>query len=58
MIFEELGRSGDGRRGRLITNRGAIDTPAFMPVGTRGSVRTLDSGDLGEAGVGMVLANT
>jgi queuine tRNA-ribosyltransferase len=58
MKFEELGRSGDARRGRLVTHRGPVETPAFMPVGTRGSVRTLDSRDLAEAGTDMVLANT
>ncbi len=46
------GRHGAGRRG------GAIATPAFMPVGTRGAVKALDSVDLEALGAEVVLANT
>ncbi len=54
-----LGASdGAARAGTLSTPHGAVATPAFMPVGTRGSVRALDSRDLTEAGAEMVLANT
>lgn len=49
---------GAARQGRLITPHGAIETPAFMPVGTRSVVRSLDSSDLREVGTQMVLANT
>lgn len=49
---------GAARRGTLHTRHGEVATPAFMPVGTRGSVKTLDSRDLTEVGAEMVLANT
>jgi queuine tRNA-ribosyltransferase len=50
---------GDARAGRAVTASGrAFATPAFMPVGTRGVVRTLDSDDLVRAGAEIVLANT
>src|SRR4051794_36282450 len=50
---------GAARAGRAVTAAGtAFATPAFMPVGTRGAVRTLDSADLEAAGAEIVLANT
>src|SRR5690606_17185323 len=42
----------------LSLTHGTVATPAFMPVGTRASVRTLDSHDLRAVGADMVLANT
>lgn len=56
--WESAGRDGLARLGRLHTSHGVVDTPAFMPVGTRASVRALDSRDLEELSVQMVLANT
>jgi len=56
--FELLGRDGGARRGRLVTTRGAVDTPAFMPVGTLGTVKSLTPADLREIGAQIVLANT
>jgi queuine tRNA-ribosyltransferase len=56
--FELLATDGLARRGRLLTARGLVDTPAFMPVGTRGTVRALGPDDLRAAGVQIVLANT
>lgn len=56
--YECLAEDGAARRGRLTTPHGVIDTPAFMPVGTRASVRTLDSRDLASVGAQMMLANT
>lgn len=49
---------GTARSGYLETPHGEVATPAFMPVGTRGTVKTLDSEDLERAGAQMVLANT
>ena len=46
------------RRGRLSTPHGTIQTPVFMPVGTRGAVKGLTPDDLRRAGTEMVLANT
>ncbi|MGA9595958.1 MAG: tRNA guanosine(34) transglycosylase Tgt [Acidimicrobiia bacterium] len=56
--WEQLSRDGRGRTGRLHTPHGVVATPGFMPVGTRGTVKTLDSEDLKKVGAGMVLANT
>ncbi len=46
------------RLAQLVTPHGVVDTPCFMPVGTRGSIRTQTSGELRECGVKMILANT
>lgn len=46
------------RRGRLKTRRGAIETPAFMPVGTLGTVKGLLPEQLDDLGAQIVLANT
>ncbi len=51
-------RDGPARSGKLSTPHGEVPTPGFMPVGTRGSVRALDTADLVEVGAHMVLANT
>jgi queuine tRNA-ribosyltransferase len=49
---------GSARAGRLHTRRGELPTPLFMPVGTRGAVRTLDTDDLERLGARIVLGNT
>lgn len=49
---------GAARAGTVTTARGTFRTPAFMPVGTRGAVRTLSSADLEDLGVEVTLANT
>ncbi len=46
------------RRGRLHLTHGVVDTPAFMPVGTAGTVKSLSPVDLRDAGAQIVLANT
>lgn len=46
------------RLGKIKTNYGTYDTPMFMPVGTRGTVKSLAPEELKEAGSGIVLANT
>ena len=50
--------AGDARTGTVTTARGSFATPCFMPVGTRGAVKHLDSSDLEALGVEVVLANT
>jgi queuine tRNA-ribosyltransferase len=56
--FELLKENRDGTRlGRLETDHGIVETPAFMPVGTQGTVKTLSSSDLEEIGAGIILAN-
>ena len=49
---------GAARTGRVVTARGFFRTPAFMPVGTRATVRTLTSTDLEELGAEVILGNT
>lgn len=46
------------RRGRLLTGRGPVDTPVFMPVGTQASVKALDPRELLEMGTQILLGNT
>jgi queuine tRNA-ribosyltransferase len=46
------------RRGRLHTNHGSIETPAFMPVGTQGTVKGLLPEQVRAAGFGLILGNT
>ena len=58
MKFELLATDGAARAGRLTTAHGAVETPAFMPVGTRGAVKALGPDDLRAAGAQIVLANT
>jgi queuine tRNA-ribosyltransferase len=50
--------SSRARRGRLTTRRGVIETPAFMPVGTRATVKAIDPEGLKEVGAQIILANT
>ncbi len=57
-FFQLTARDGNARRGRLVTPHGEVDTPAFMAVGTRASVRCVSSEDLDDLGAQMVLANT
>jgi queuine tRNA-ribosyltransferase len=49
---------GRARTGILSLTHGEVPTPAFMPVGTRAVVRSVDSTDLEQVGAHMVLANT
>jgi queuine tRNA-ribosyltransferase len=55
--FEILASDGEARLGRLTTPHGAIETPAFMPVGTYGAVRSVDGDDLAALGAEILLAN-
>lgn len=56
--WEETARDGEARTGTMHTPHGDVATPAFMPVGTRGSVKTIDVGDLETIGAQIVLSNT
>ncbi|MGH8085349.1 MAG: tRNA guanosine(34) transglycosylase Tgt [Lysobacter sp.] len=58
MSFELLGTDGGARRGRIDFPRGRIETPAFMPVGTYGSVKGAFPDDIGELGAQIILGNT
>jgi queuine tRNA-ribosyltransferase len=56
--FTLLARDGRARAGRLETSHGSILTPAFMPVGTQGTVKALDPDDLRAASAQVILGNT
>jgi queuine tRNA-ribosyltransferase len=57
-VVEVAAVDGSARTGQVRTARGSYPVPAFMPVGTRGAVKALDSADLDALGAGVVLANT
>jgi queuine tRNA-ribosyltransferase len=56
--FEIIARDGAARAGRLHTSSGVIGTPAFIPLATRGSVRSLTAAEVAGLGYEMVLGNT
>src|SRR5512142_1556389 len=56
--FELVKTDGAARLGRMLTAHGPGDTPAFMPVATQGSVKSLAPSDRLAAGAQIVLANT
>jgi queuine tRNA-ribosyltransferase len=58
MRFELLRQDGSARRGRLQFARGGVETPAFMPVGTYGTVKAVTPEQLEDLGVEIVLGNS
>jgi queuine tRNA-ribosyltransferase len=58
--FEIIGRDGCSRArlGRIHTGHGSFSTPAFLPVGTLGTVKSLTPEDLKDVGAEVILANT
>lgn len=58
MSFQLLGTDGAARRGRLAFPRGTVETPAFMPVGTYGSVKGVTPHQVRELGAEIILGNT
>ncbi len=58
MKFETLATDGNARRGRLSFGRGIVDTPAFMPVGTYGTVKAMVAEELKLLGAQIILGNT
>ena len=54
----EQDRETKARRGRLTTAHGVIETPAFMPVGTQGSVKAVSPGELRDLKAQIILGNT
>jgi queuine tRNA-ribosyltransferase len=58
MKFSVLSRDGAARRGELVLAHGTVETPAFMPVGTYGTVKGMRPGDLSAIGAQIVLGNT
>jgi len=58
MEFQLIQRDGQARRGRLKLAHGEVETPAFMPVGTYGTVKAMSPAELTEIGAQIVLGNT
>ncbi|HYL19360.1 MAG TPA: tRNA guanosine(34) transglycosylase Tgt, partial [Burkholderiales bacterium] len=58
MRFNVQTKDGAARRGRLTLAHGTVETPAFMPVGTYGTVKAVSPADLVEIGAQIVLSNT
>ena len=58
MQFDLLVTDGTARRGRITFQRGVIETPAFMPVGTYGSVKAMTPRNLADVGAEIILGNT
>ena len=58
MEFQLLGGDGAARRGRLRFGRGGVETPAFMPVGTYGTVKAMTPEELRDLGAEIILGNT
>src|SRR5258708_5886621 len=56
--FTLLARDGTARRGRMQTAHGAVETPAFMPVGTAATVKAMRPEDVAATGAEIILANT
>jgi queuine tRNA-ribosyltransferase len=56
--FAPTGGDGRARTGRLVTVHGAVDTPAFMPVGTQAAVKAVTVDELRACGAQIILSNT
>jgi queuine tRNA-ribosyltransferase len=56
--FRVTAKDGAARAGIIQTAHGEVPTPAFMPVGTKASVKTLHPDEVREAGAGILLGNT
>ncbi len=58
MKFTVQHTSGPARSGRIEFRRGPVETPAFMPVGTYGSVKSVTTKEVRDTGADMILGNT
>ncbi|GAB4191619.1 MAG: tRNA guanosine(34) transglycosylase Tgt [Wenzhouxiangellaceae bacterium] len=58
MHFELITQDGQARRGQLRFERGTVETPAFMPVGTYGTVKAMTPEELVDLGAEIILGNT
>lgn len=58
MKFELDKQHGRARRGRMVFPRGVVETPAFMPVGTYGTVKGMTPKDIEDIGAHIILGNT
>ena len=57
-FFELIKKSGNARLGKINTFHGTVDTPAFMPVGTQGTVKSIFVDDILKTGSQIILGNT
>jgi len=58
MKYELIHTDGKARRGRLTFDRGTVETPAFMPVGTYGTVKGMKMEEVADTGAEIILGNT
>jgi queuine tRNA-ribosyltransferase len=58
MKYELINTDGKARRGRLTFDRGVVETPAFMPVGTYGTVKGMKTEEVETTGAHIILGNT
>jgi queuine tRNA-ribosyltransferase len=58
MKYELITTDGKARRGRLTFDRGEVETPAFMPVGTYGTVKGMKTDEVAATGAHIILGNT
>ena len=58
MQYELINTDGKARRGRLTFDRGSVETPAFMPVGTYGTVKGMKTEEVSDTGAQIILGNT
>tara|TARA_B100001248_G_scaffold248157_1_gene220220 strand:- start:8959 stop:10074 length:1116 start_codon:yes stop_codon:yes gene_type:complete len=56
--FQLISQNNKARLGKIITSRGLIDTPAFMPVGTQGTIKGVFTDDILKTGSQIILGNT
>ena len=56
--FELITQDEEARLGKIITSKGVIDTPAFMPVGTQGTVKGVFVDDILKTNTQVILGNT
>ena len=56
--FELITQDDKARLGKIYTPRGSIDTPAFMPVGTQGTVKGIFTDDIKKTNTQIILGNT
>jgi len=58
MNFKIIAEEGSRRLAEIATSRGVINTPAFMPVGTLGTVKAMSPDELKDIGAEIILGNT
>ncbi len=58
MKFDLINTDNKARRGKMVFDRGTVETPAFMPVGTYGTVKAMTPEEVSEIGAQIILGNT